>query len=94
MAKTLKKTRPIVIHPKATSSAERAVQLKRKYKQLNQWTSLYKSLPTKLGGRLRLDPSYCKRVRTKAANMRNVQIMFNYQYIYHHVHECPHALLL
>ena len=63
----------LVLRPKTTSSAERALQLKRKYKRLSQQISLYKSLPTKQGGRPRLDACYRNRVGKKAANKRKVQ---------------------
>ena len=63
----------LVVRPKATSSAERALQLKRKYKRLSQQISRYKSLPTKQRGRPRLDARYRNRVGRKAANKRKVQ---------------------
>ena len=44
----------LVLRPKATSSAERALQLKRQYQWLSQQISQYKALPTKQGGRPRL----------------------------------------
>ena len=78
--KCVQRDQGLVLHPKTTSSAERALQLKRKYKRLNQHISHYKSLPTKLGGRPRVDASYRNRVGRKAANKRKVQVTFIHQY--------------
>ena len=66
----------LVLRPKATSSAERALQLKRKYKRLSQQISQYKTLPTKQGGRPRLDASYRNRVGRKATNKRKVESIY------------------
>lgn len=77
--KTVPRDQGLVLRPKATSSVERALQLKRKYKRLNQQISLYKSLPTKMEGRPRLDASHRNRVGRKAATKRKVQIMFIHQ---------------
>ena len=66
----------LVLRPKATNSAERALQLKRKYKRLSQQISQYKTLPTKQGGRPRLDASYRNRVGRKATNKRKVDSIY------------------
>ena len=63
----------LVLRPKATTSAERALQLKRKYKRLSQQLCLYKSLPTKQSGRPHLDACYRNRVGRKASKKRKVQ---------------------
>ena len=67
------KYQSLVLCPKAISSAERALQLKQKYKQLSQQISQYKTLPTKQGGRPRLDASYRNRVGRKATNKHKVE---------------------
>ena len=64
--------------PACTFSAERAIQLKRKYKRLSQQTSHYKSLPTKQAGRPRLNAHYRNRVGKKAANKRKVHNYYMY----------------
>ena len=68
--------------PKNTFSAERAIQLKRKYKRLSQQISHYKSLPTKQAGRPRLNARYRNRVGKKATNKRKVKICIQATYIH------------
>ena len=80
----------LVLRPKATSSAERALQLKRKYKRLSQQISQYKALPTKQGGRPRLDASYRNRVGRKATNKRKVESIYQYVQVTLFP-SCPHA---
>ena len=89
--KCVHRDKGLVLHPKATSSAERALQLKRKYKRLNQQISLYKSLPTKLAGRPRLDTSHRNRVGRKVATKRKVDIMFTHQYTSTHMNALIHT---
>ena len=45
---------------------------------LSQQISQYKTLPTKQGGRPRLDASYCNRVGRKASNTRKVDSIYQY----------------
>ena len=68
----------LVLRPKATNSAERALQLKRKYKRLSQQLSQYKALPTKQGGRPRLDACYRNRVGRKATEKHKVESTHQY----------------
>ena len=68
----------LVLRPKATSSAERAFQLKQKYKRLSEQVSQYKALPTKQGRRPQLDASYCNRVEWKATNKCKVESIYQY----------------
>ncbi len=80
----LQKSEGITVRPRiaCTNAAEKALQLKRKYKQLRLQASKYNSLPEKQRGRPRFNAVYRNRVGKKAATKREVYIYITCNKIY------------
>ncbi len=80
----LQKSEGITVRPRiaCTNAAEKALQLKRKYKQLRLQASKYNSLPEKQRGRPRFNAVYRNRVGKKAATKQEVYIYITCNKIY------------
>jgi len=66
------KEQGLIIHPKATSSSEKACKLKQKNKKIGRQIALYKQLPDSQPWRRHLNPVFHNRVERKQAKIQAV----------------------